>query len=87
MTSGPAFDERVKSFAEKTLASLTPERRAELEMFADVEPGMRLRPAVRYPEWVELIYGGEVIGLTSWAWLNDGVSTPPSDGPAGYNHE
>jgi hypothetical protein len=83
MTNGPEFDARVRDFAERALASLTPERRAECELLAQVEPGMRIFPSEQYPEWVELVYGGVAVGLTTWAYLNDGVATPPSDGPDG----
>jgi len=85
MTEEQDRDDRVADFARRTLASLTPERRAELELFADAEPGMRICPSQQYPEWVELIYGGEVVGLTTWKWLNEGDDTQPNVTPDGYN--
>ena len=86
MTNGPEFDARVRDFAERSLASLTPERRAECELLASAgEEGCRIFPSAQFPEWCELIWGGAVIGLTSWKWLNDGDDTPPSVGPVGYN--
>lgn len=88
MTDGQEFDARVRDFAERALASLTPARLAECELLASAdEPGMRIFPSEQYPEWVELVYGGAVVGLTTWAWLNDGVATPPSVGPGEYNYE
>ena len=88
MTDGQEFDARVRDFAERSLASLTPERRAECDLLASAdEPGMRIFPSEQYPDWVELVYGGAVVGLTTWAWLNKGVSAPPSVGPAGYDCE
>jgi hypothetical protein len=81
MTNGPEFDARVRDFAERALASLTPERRQECDLLASAgELGMKLFPPEQYPEMVELLYGGAVVGLTTWSWLNDGVA-PPSVGP------
>jgi len=51
------------------------------------QESMRIFPSEQYPDWVELVYGGAVVGLTTWAWLNKGVSAPPSVGPAGYDCE
>jgi hypothetical protein len=82
MTNGPEFDTRVRDFAERALASLTPERRQECDLLASAgELGMRIFPSQQYPEMVELVYGGAVVGLTTWKWLNDGDDTPPSVGP------
>ena len=86
MSNGPEFDARVRDFAERALASLTPERRSECDLLASAgELGMRLFPSEQYPEWVELVYGGVVVGLTTWKWLNDGDDTRPSVGPGGYD--
>ena len=93
MVDGQKFDARVRDFAERSLASLTPEQRAECELFAAAgEPGMRIFPSKQYPEWCELIWGGVVVGLTSWKWLNEGDDTrplvsPPSVGPPEYHCE
>ena len=88
MVDGQKFDARVRDFAERSLASLTPERRAECELFvAAGEPGMRIFPSKRYPEWCELIWGGVVVGLTSWKWLNEGDDTQPDVGPPEYHCE
>ena len=85
MTHGPEFDARVRDFAERALASLTPERRSECDLLASAgELGMRLFPSASNPELVELVYGGAVVGLTTWAWLLDGVATPPSVSPGEY---
>ena len=79
-------EERVLDFAERALASLTPERRAECDLIASAgELGMRVFPSEQYPEMVELVYGGAVVGLTTWRWLNDGVATAPSVGPGEYD--
>ena len=86
MSNGPEFDARVRDFAERALASLTPERRSECDLLASAgELGMRLFPSEQYPEWVELVYGCVVVGLTTWKWLNDGDDTRPSVGPGGYD--
>jgi hypothetical protein len=81
-----AVEERVRDFAERSLASLTPERRAECELLASAgEEGCRIFPSAQFPEWCELIWGGAVIGLTSWKWLTDGDDTRPDVTPDGYN--
>jgi hypothetical protein len=85
MTEDQDRDSRVADFARRSLASLTPERRAECDLLASAELGMRLRRSEQYPDWCELLYGGAVVGLSSWAWLNDGDATRPSDGPVGYD--
>jgi hypothetical protein len=86
MTNGPEFDARVRDFAERSLASLTPERRAECELLASAgEEGCRIFPSEQYPEMVELVYGGAVVGLTTWKWLNDGDDTRPSVSPTEYD--
>ena len=86
MVDGQKFDARVRDFAERSLASLTSEQRAECELFAAAgEPGMRIFPSAQFPEWCELIWGGVVVGLTSWKWLNEGDDTRPSVTPDGYN--
>ena len=86
MTEDTERDARVRDFAERSLASLTPERRAECELLASAgEEGCRIFPSAQFPEWCELIWGGAVIGLTSWKWLNDGDDTPPSVSPTGYH--
>lgn len=85
MTNGPEFDTRVRDFAERSLASLTPEKRQECELLASAgELGMRVFPSEQYPDWCELIWGGQVVGLTTWKWLNDGGVSSPSVGPIGY---
>jgi hypothetical protein len=83
-----AVEERVRDFAERSLASLAPQKRAECELLASAgEPGMKLFPSEQYPEMVELVYGGAVVGLTTWRWLNDGVATAPSVGPGEYDEQ
>jgi hypothetical protein len=83
-----AVEERVRDFAERALASLTPERRSECDLIASAgELGMRIFPSEQYPEMVELVYGGAVVGLTTWRWLNDGVATAPSAGPGEYDEQ
>jgi hypothetical protein len=83
-----AVEERVRDFAVRSLASLSPQKRAECELLASAgELGMKLFPSTQYPEMVELIYGGAVVGLTTWRWLNDGVSLPPSVGPGEYDEQ
>jgi hypothetical protein len=82
MTEDTERDSRVADFARRSLASLTPERRAECDLLASAgELGMRLFPSEQYPDWCELVYGGAVVGLTTWKWLNDGDDTRPSVGP------
>jgi len=73
------FEERLKEFTTGALAALTEERRAECELLADVEPGMRLRPCEDDPEAVELLWAGAVIGMTTWSWLNTGTAPSQSD--------
>ncbi|HEY5182503.1 MAG TPA: hypothetical protein VIJ07_22485 [Dermatophilaceae bacterium] len=86
MTNGPEFDARVKDFAERSIRSLTPEKRQECELLAAAgEPGLRVFPSARYLDWCELIWGGQVIGLTSWRWLAEGDDSMPFDGPEGYD--
>ena len=63
---------RIREFANGALNALTDSQRAECSLLADIEPGMRLRPAVDDPATVELLWGGAVIGITTWAWLNTG---------------
>ncbi|NEN06334.1 hypothetical protein G3T36_10645 [Diaminobutyricibacter tongyongensis] len=65
-------DRRVQEFAKGCLDALTPERRAECEVLSVLDEGMRLRPAEDDPDVVELLWGGAVIGVTTWAWLNTG---------------
>jgi hypothetical protein len=73
-------EERVKAFAEGAVAALTPERRAECELIATLDRGLRLRPSELYPDQVELMWAGLMIGVTTWAWLNTGAP-PTSVGP------
>lgn len=47
------------------------------------ELGMRFRPCEDYPDQVELVWGGAVIGVTTWRWLKTGdVADSPQDGAA-----
>lgn len=70
-------DARVKAFTTGALAALTPEHRAECELLASAgELGMRLRPAEDDPEVVELLWGGAVVGRSTWRWLNTGELPP-----------
>ena len=88
MTNGLEFDARVKSFTHRCYASLTPEKRAECELLASAgELGMRVFPSEQYPDWCELIWGGQVIGLTTWAWLADGDDSLPSVSPIEYDEQ
>jgi len=86
MTNGPEFDARIKLFTEGALAALTPERRAECELLAVLEPGMSLRASEMYPDQVELLWAGLLVGVTTWAWLNTGEA-PPSVGPGEYDEQ
>ncbi len=81
-----AVEERVKLFADGALAALTDERRAECEFLAVLEPGMRLRRSEMYPDQVELLWAGLLVGVTTWHWLNTGAP-PKSDGAGGYPYE
>jgi hypothetical protein len=81
-----AVEERVKLFAEGALAALTDERRAECELLAVLEPGMRLRPSEMYPDQVELVWAGLLVGVTTWSWLNTGEA-PPSVSPTEYDEQ
>jgi hypothetical protein len=87
MTEDQDRDSRVADFARRALASLTPEKRQECELLASAgERGMKLFPSAQYyPDWCELVYGGAVVGLTTWKWLLDGDATRPSVGPHGYD--
>jgi len=67
-----ATDTRIREFTAGALAALTDAQRAECELFADAEPGMRLRQSDEHPDIAELMYGGAVIGSTTWTWLNTG---------------
>ncbi|CAN5516059.1 hypothetical protein BH10ACT6_BH10ACT6_01220 [soil metagenome] len=62
------IDERIREFTVGALAALTDEQRAECELLANLEPGMRLRPAA--DDTVELLWGGAVIAITTMPWLN-----------------
>ena len=86
MTEDQDRDSRVADFARRSLASLTPEKRQECELLASAgEPGMRVFPSEQYPEWCELVWGGQVVGVTTWKWLSDGDDTRPSVGPTEYD--
>jgi len=61
---------RLAAFAAQAVAAMSEERYKECELLAEVEPGMWLRPCARDPEWAELIWAGEVVGLAKWTWLN-----------------
>ena len=65
-------DTRIREFAAGALSALTEAQRAECELLAELEPGMRLRPVEDDPAALELLWGGAVIGMTTWSWLNDG---------------
>ena len=81
MTEDQERDERVKEFTSGALAALTDERRAECELLASAgELGMRLRPCEDDPDVAELLWGGAVVGVTTWTWLDTG-NTPPAVGP------
>jgi hypothetical protein len=84
MTDGPEFDARVRAFTTGAVAALTDERRAECELMASLERGLRLRPREDDPDVVELLWGGAVIAMTTWTWLNTGAS-PESVGSGGYD--
>jgi hypothetical protein len=77
-------EERVKAFAEGALAALSDERRAECELIATLDRGLRLRPSEMYPGQVELMRAGRMIGVTTWAWLNTGAP-PTSVSPGAYD--
>jgi hypothetical protein len=80
MTGDEELDDRVQQLAQGALAALSPERRAECELMASAgELGMRLRQCVDDPQVVELLYGGAVIALTTWAWLS-GDASPVTPG-------
>ena len=81
-----AVEERVKLFAEGALAALTDERRWECELLAVLEPGMRLRRSEMYPDQVELLWAGLLVGVTTWHWLNTGEA-PPSVGQGEYDEQ
>jgi hypothetical protein len=72
MTEDQELDDRVREFTLGALAALSDEQYAECVLLADLERGLRLCPSVEYPDQVELVWGGAVIGLTTWAWLNTG---------------
>lgn len=80
MADGQKFDARVRDFADRALAALPPDRRKECELLAEIEPGMRLRPSEMYPDQVELVWAGLLVGITTWSYLCDGVSPPPVTG-------
>jgi hypothetical protein len=66
-------EERVKAFAESAVAALSDARRAECELMATLDQGLRLRPSEMYPDQCELMWAGRMIGVTTWAWLNTGA--------------
>jgi hypothetical protein len=63
-------DTRIREFTAGALEALTDERRAECMLLAELDRGMRLRPSEDDPEALELLWGGAVIGVTTWSWLN-----------------
>jgi hypothetical protein len=85
MSEFTGIEDRIGAFAQGCLDALTPDRRAECDLLAGIDRGMRLRPAEDDPHAVELLYGGAVIGVTTWDWLN-GVP-PESVGPGEYRDE
>ena len=60
---------RLQEFTDGCLAALTDEQFAECQLLAGLESGVRLRTSGDDPGHVELLWGGAVIGLTTWAWL------------------
>ena len=80
MTDGPEFDARIKEFTTGALAALSDERRAECELMATLDRGLRLRPCEGDPDVVELLWAGAVIGMTTWRWLNTGNPAPVVEG-------
>ena len=86
MTDGHEFDARIEEFTTGALAALSEDRRAECELLAVLDPGMRFRPVEGDPDIVELLWGGAVIGMTTWAWLNTGESPAPV-GPGAYDEQ
>lgn len=63
--NGNEFDERVREFTAGALAALSEDQRAECELLAQFEPGMRLRTCEDDPALVELVWGGAVVALTT----------------------
>ena len=76
---------RVALLAQTAVAALTPERRSELQLLSQIEPGLRLRKSAEHPDWAELLWAGQVVGMASFRWLADGDDTRPDVTPDGYN--